>query len=303
MNRIQKYFIVAGLSAAVLLTASALAVTDDEEAKMRSAMPDKPVVKPARPRTMLVFSLCNGFKHKSIPYWDKALGIMAEKTGAFTVEYSVDMAVFTPESLSRFDAVCLNNTTKLTFTDDQKKALMDFIKGGKGIVGIHAATDNFDDWPEASEMMGGTFTGHPWGHTGTWAIKIDDPNHPLTVPFGGKGFSISDEIYRTAPPYYSRAKQRVLMSLDMSDEATKTAKGITPQDSDTGISWIKRYGKGRLFYCSLGHNYPLTWTTPVLEHYLAGIQYAMGDLKADDRPLAAATVTVCDEKTTTDSGQ
>lgn len=285
MNGIRKNLITAGLFAAVLLTASVWAVTNEEVTKMRAAMPDKPVIKPERPRVMLVFSLCNGFKHSSIPYWAKALDIMAEKTGAFTVEHSVEMAVFAPETLSRFDVVCFNNTTGLTFNDDQKKALMEFIRGGKGIVGIHAATDNFNDWPEAAQMMGGIFTGHPWGAGGTWAFKIDEPTHPLMKSFGGKGFKISDEIYRTAPPLYSRDKQRVLMSLDMSDEATRTAEGVKPEDSDTGISWIKSYGKGRLFYCSLGHNHPLTWTTPVLEHYLAGIQYAMGDLKVDDTPL------------------
>ena len=280
MNRIHKNIITA-----LLLAASAFAVTDEEAEKMRLAMPDKPVVSPEHPRRMLVFSLCKGYPHSSVPYWAKVLDVMAEKTGAFTVEHSIDMAVFTAESLSRFDAICLNNTTALKFTDDQKKALMDFIKGGKGIVGIHAATDNFPDWPEAQEMMGGVFTGHPWTHDGTWAVKIDDPQHPLMKSFEGKGFKINDEIYRTAAPLYSRDKQRVLMSLDMSDEATRNAKGVTFKDADTGISWIKPYGEGRLFYCSLGHNHHLTWTTPILEHFLAGIQYAIGDLKADDTPL------------------
>lgn len=277
----------AGLLTAVVLTASVFAVTEEEVTKMRSAMPDKPVVKPARPRTMLVFSLCKGFNHSCIPYWVKALDMMAEKTGAFSVEHSVDMAVFTPDTLSRFDMICFNNTTSLTFDDAQKAALMAFITGGKGIVGIHAATDNFGNWPEASHMMGGVFQGHPWGGGGTWAIKIDDPQHPLTKPFAGKGFKVNDEIYRTNLPFYSRDRQRVLMSLDFSDQATRNAEGVTPEDADTGISWIKSVGKGRLFYCSLGHNHHLTWTTPVLEHYLAGIQYAMGDLKVDDSPLGA----------------
>jgi type 1 glutamine amidotransferase/HEAT repeat protein len=281
--RIRRHFtLAAGLLAMVL---PALAVTNEEIAKMRQVMPDKPVIQPERPRRMLVFSLCKGFNHSSIPYWAKALDIMAEKTGAFAVEHSTDMSVFTPETLSRFDAVCFNNTTHLTFDDAQKKALMDFVKGGKGIVGIHAATDNFYEWPEAAHMIGGIFQGHPWTSGGTWAIKLDESDHPLLKPFGGKGFKVNDEIYRTNPPYYSRDKQRVLMSLDMSDPATRNVEGLTPDDEDTGISWIKPYGKGRVFYCSLGHNHHLTWTRPVLEHYLAGIQYALGDLKVDDTPL------------------
>lgn len=273
-----------------VLTAAAFAVTEEEIGKMRSAMPDRPVVAPQKLRTMLVFNLSKGFGHSSIPYWAKALDIMAEKTGAFKVEHSEDMAVFTAESLSRFDAVCFNNTTKLVFDDTQKASLMDFIKGGKGIVGIHAATDNFDEWPEAAMMMGGIFQGHPWNASGTWAIKLDDPDHPLLQMFEGQGFKISDEIYRTNAPYYSRDRQRVLMSLDMSDTATLSVDDLVPEDNDTGISWIKPVGQGRLFYCSLGHNHQLTWTPYILTHYLAGIQYALGDLEADDTPLGEAAM-------------
>lgn len=267
------------------LTATLFGVTDQEVQEIRSAMPDKAVAEPSQPRNVLVFSLCNGYKHGCIPYWIQALDVMAEKTGAFKVVHSTDMNVFTEASLKQFDVICFNNTTKLTPDASQQTAILDFIKGGKGIVGIHAATDNFDDWQEGAMMMGGVFKGHPWGGGGTWAVKIDDPDHPLMKPFGGKGFKINDEIYRTLPPHYSRNNQRVLMSLDMSDPTTMNADGVTPDDMDTGISWIKSVGKGRLFYCSLGHNNHLTWNTAVLGHYLAGIQYAAGDLKVDDRLL------------------
>jgi type 1 glutamine amidotransferase len=269
-------------------TVNLFAVTAEEVQKIESAMPDKPVVRPAKPRTVLVFSLCNGFKHGSIPYWDKALDIMSEKIGAFKVVHSADMSIFTAESLKPFDVICLNNTTGLKPDVSQQKAIMDFITGGKGIVGIHAATDNFNEWPEGMQMMGGKFTGHPWGAGGTWAVKIDDPDHPLMKPFAGHGFKINDEIYRTDPPLYSRENQRVLMSLDMSDDTTKNAKGVKPDDMDTGISWIKRVGNGRLFYCSLGHNNHLTWYRPLLKYYLAGIQYAAGDLKVDDIPVSSS---------------
>jgi len=213
---------------------------------------------------------------------------MGKKTGAFEVVIADDYSVFTDKRLKQFDAVCLNNTTGLKFnpkeTPERCKALMDFVKGGKGIVGVHAATDNFNQWPEAREMMGGKFTGHPWGSGGTWAIKIDQPDHPLMKAFKGKGFKIKDEIYRTDPPLYSRDKQLVLMSLDMSDETTRKVRGFKPTDTDTGISWVKRWGKGRIFYCSLGHNDHIFWNPAVLQHYLDGIQFAFGDYKVDTKP-------------------
>jgi type 1 glutamine amidotransferase/HEAT repeat protein len=267
-------------------------VTDEEIAKITEAMPDEAVAKPAKPRKMLVFWRCEGFYHSVIPVANRALEILGDKTGAFTVTaVTDDYSVFTADTLKQFDVICLNNTTGLKFnpadTPQRCKALMDFIKSGKGLVGIHAAADNFGQWPEAMEMMGNRFTGHPWGGGGTWAIKIDEPDHPLTAPFKGKGFKVKDEIYRTDPPLYSRDKQYVLMSLDVSDPTTRNVRDFREGDEDVGITWIKEWGQGRVFYCSLGHNNAIFWTPAILEHYLRGIQFAMGDFKVDTKPKAS----------------
>ncbi len=263
-------------------------LTPEEVQKIENAAPKKATVSPAKPRKLLVFWLCEGFFHQSIPLVNKAIEYMGKSTGAYETVITNDMSIFEAENLKQFDAVCFNNTTGLRFhpakTPDLCKSLMDFVQGGKGIVGIHAATDNFNEWPEAQEMMGGAFTGHPWGGGGTWAIKIDEPDHPLMATFKGKNFKINDEIYRTEPPLYSRDKQLVLMSLDMSDETTRNVKGFKPTDADTGTAWVKSWGKGRIFYCSLGHNDHLLWNPAILQHYLDGIQFAFGDYKVDTKP-------------------
>jgi type 1 glutamine amidotransferase len=176
---------------------------------------------------------------------------------------------------------------------DQRKVFMDFVKSGKGLIGIHAASDNFYDWPEGVEMIGGQFAGHPWTGEGTYAVKIDEPGHTLNKSFGGKGFLIKDEIYQIKGPY-SRDTHRVLLSLDMSsDRNLAKLKGKEKgkdwggrEDNDHAISWIKHFGDGRVFYCSLGHNKEIYWNKAVLAHYLAGIQWALGDLKVDDTPSA-----------------
>jgi len=298
MNKVRKLIAIAvlGLWCLVLPLSTLQAqspvklreVTAEEVQKIERALPRRATVRTTEHRKLLVFWRCEGFFHTSIPVVNKALELMGGKTGAYDVVITDDYSVFTPQNLSQFDAVCLNNTTGLKFdpkeTPERCKALMDFVKSGKGIVGVHAATDNFNQWPEGREMMGGKFTGHPWGGGGTWAIKIDEPDHPLMRAFRGKGFKINDEIYRTDPPLYSRDKQLVLMSLDVSDPTTRNVKDFKPTDTDTGISWIKTVGRGRVFYCSLGHNDHIFWNRAILRHYLDGIQFAFGDYKVDTNP-------------------
>ncbi len=260
-------------------------VPEAEVTKIEGALPAKPTVAPARARKILVFYRCEGFPHSSIPYCNKMLEIMARKTGAFSVDLTEDYKVFDAANLAKYDAILLNNTTTLKLDEAQRKAILDFVRGGKGFIGIHAATDNFYDWPEGAEMIGGMFDGHPWGAGGTWAFKLDDPTHPINRGFGGKGFVLSDEIYQIKGAY-SREKFRVLISLDMSDERNKKIdpKGVHRTDNDFGVAWIRPYEKGRVFYSSLGHNHDLFWNTAVVQHYLDGIQYALGDLKCDDSP-------------------
>lgn len=196
-------------------------VSEEVAGKIEAAVPATATAKPAKARKILVFWLCKGYFHDCIPVANKVIEVMSRKTGAFEAVFSDDMNEFTAEKLAGFDAVLFNNTTKLEFNEPaQRQALMDFVKGGKGIIGIHAATDNFYNWPEGAEMMGGLFAGHPWTAEGTWAIKNVEPNHPLNAAFKGEGFKINDEIYRVRPlkPMENR---RVLLALDLDDPATK----------------------------------------------------------------------------------
>jgi len=50
------------------------------------------------------------------------------------------------------------------------------------------------------------------------------------------------------------------------------------------MSWIRRDGKGRVFYMAHGHDEGVYAKTPILEHLLAGMQYVLGDLQVDDSP-------------------
>jgi type 1 glutamine amidotransferase len=141
-------------------------------------------------------------------------------------------------------------------------------------------------WPEFNTMIGGFFKFH-WNDGQDITVKVDDPNSPLTAMFKGKPqLVVVDETYTFGRETYSRKNLRVLTSIDyakMTDEDKK--KESNPRsDGDYALSWIHRDGKGRVFYEAFGHNEKIYAMTPILEHVLAGMQYVLGDLQADDSP-------------------
>jgi hypothetical protein len=157
-----------------------------------------------------------------------------------------------------------------------KKSILAFVRGGKGIAGIHAATAALQAWPEYGEMMGGYYGGHIAQKV---PIKLDDPDHPVNACFGGKGWNINDEIYIFRGPY-SRKRLRVLLSLDL-DRMEDPGKR---PDRDYAVSWVRPWGRGRVFYCSLGHNAATYWNPAFLKHVLAGMQFVLGDLDGPAEP-------------------
>lgn len=303
------------LAALVATSVSALKMDELKEpdegqlAKIKAALPEK-CEPPAKARKLFVFYLAEGFVHSSILHGNACLRELGAKTGAFVPTFSKDKADFTAANLASYDAVLFNNTTHLKLDDAQRKAIVDFVNGGKGIAGFHAASDNFQCCQELSDMIGGQFDGHPWGaggwntkgvpadqlppgvapgQPGPWAFKLDDPQHPVNRAFGGKGFYLVDEIYQIRGAY-SHENSRELISLDMSNPVNLkvNTNGFHRKDGDFPVAWLKKIGGGRVFYCSLGHREDVYQNKAVVQHYLDGIQYALGDLKADDRPTAEA---------------
>ena len=142
-------------------------------------------------------------------------------------------------------------------------------------------------WPEWNQMIGGFFKFH-WNDGTVITVKLDEPKHPLNAPFKGQEFTVMDEIYTFGRETYSRANLRVLTSINYDKmSAEDKAKEQYPRpDGDYALSWIRRDGKGRVFYEALGHSERVYAIKPILEHVLAGIQYVLGDLQVDDAPSA-----------------
>jgi len=266
-------------------------------------------VKPAKPRKVLIYSHCNGFVHgQGIEAAKVAFPAIGKKTGAFECVVSDDLANFEKPAIDQFDAIYFNNTTGDLFTGrafekcanpppkDQQPAVtarlrnnvVEFVKGGKGIMGNHGAADCSYGWKEWGEMIGGYFIGHPWA---TIWVTNDDPTHPINAAFGGQDFQITDEIYTFGPSRvlkwdaYGRDVNRVLLSVNV--EKSNITKGPRA-DNDYGLSWIKTYGKGRTFYCAFGHDDRAFRNPAVLQHMVAGLQFVLGDLKADATPKPKA---------------
>jgi len=277
---------------------------------MEDSIPTKASAVPKKPRKVLVLCKAAGFVHSSIPLAAETVKAMGEKTGAYTATITYDPADINAANLAQYDAIFLDSTT-LQFLDDpkdeavteaRKKALLDFVRNGKGLAGIHAAVDSYHTspargssdapegtWPEFNRLIGGFFKFH-WSYPQKVTVKIDDPKSPLTAMFHGQEFDVHDEIYTFEQDSFSRKNVHVLTSVDytkMSDEdKAKEPAAHKRTDGDYALSWIRREGKGRVFYEALGHSEHIYSMTPIMEHVLAGIQYTLGDLPADDSPSA-----------------
>jgi type 1 glutamine amidotransferase len=279
---------------------------------MMAALPEKPFVAPQSLRHVLVLCKAVGWVHTSIPLAAKMVEYLGDKTGAWITDITYDSATITTENLKHYDAIFLDSTTG-EFLDDpndksaseqRRQALLSFVKSGKGLAGIHAATDSYHTsgrpaspgaapaplagtWPEFNEMIGGFFKFH-WTYPTLIPVKIDDASSPLTSMFPANGYEIVDETYTFAQDSFSRKRVHVLTSINYkrmsAEDKAKEPAATKRTDGDYALSYIERVGNGRVFYEAHGHDEKIYALRPFVAHMLAGIQYVLGDLKADDSP-------------------
>ena len=263
----------------------------------------------AAPKKVLVVTVTLGFRHSSIPTAEKVLAELANDSGAFTVDYArvnpddpqfkgddgkrdntkVNAAIKTvlaekmsPEALKQYDAVIFANTTgDLPLPD--KQAFLDWIKSGKGFVGMHAAGDTFHGFAGYLDMVGAEFKTHGA------QVEVDALNQDRECPICNHlpaDWKVFDEIYQFKN--FDRTKVHGLLTLD------KHPNDKTP--GDYPIAWCKDYGKGRVFYTSLGHREDVwdpTWpdrknpkevAEAYQKHILGGIKWALGLEQMNAKP-------------------
>lgn len=241
---------------------------------------------PPKRKKLLVIGEVKGFEHDSVSHAMAMFEKIGYESGLFDAYLRTDTELITKKKLPRnaknldyFDAVVFYTTGELPLDDEQKSALLSFIKeDGKGFLGMHSATDTFYNWPEYGEMIGGYFDNHPW-HKEV-KIRIEDHAFPATKNFPDS-ISLNDEIYQFRN--YSRKDVRVLMSLDTTS-VDMTDKRIKRTDKDFAVAWAKTYGKGRVFYNSLGHENAVLDRKDIQGMWLEAIKWAMGSTPGDATP-------------------
>ncbi len=286
-------------AAPVLRGADLPDVSPVERQRIEAAIPTQALVKPTRPRKLLIFDRnVNYGGHPSIRTANLAFTLMGQRTKAFETEIHTDPEVFRRESLRRFDAVFFNNNVGNLFQDPElRRNVEEFVYGGGGLMGVHGTTVAFtqwpgalEDWPEFGLMIGARGANHKASDERV-VIHVDDPGHPLTRVFRGNSFEYRDEFFRVHEPY-SRDRLRVLLTIDTNrtDMNQKPAYGkLVRSDNDYALAWVRNYGRGRTFYCTIAHNPSVFWDPKMLEFYLGAVQFILGDLPAPTVPSAKVT--------------
>ena len=277
-------------------------ITEDWLDKIESLAPSVPTVKDVSKKKILVFSKATGFDHWTIPHNIQMLKILAKKSKAFTINVGYDIANFELKNLKKYDAVIFNNCNpsgpkrdlfwdllkmNTSLTDDEiggkaamyEQNMLDYVSKGGGLMIMHGAITVQNNSKAFSRMTGGSFDYHPKQQE--IHVKEVDIKHPMVQAFNGKGIVHIDEPYFFNNAYFDY-NFRPLLYMNVNE--IKGLKKEVPNKT-VYLSWIKKYGKGRVFYSAPAHNAQSLSNPELLQFFLDGIQYVVGDLKCDDSPM------------------
>ena len=257
---------------------------------------------PATPRKHVLAwaDVRNGYQHDSISHALATIERLGRESGEYDtwirtdsqtitkhpIIFSTGTGIATGEqfqarNLDFFDAIFFFGVREIDLTAEQRADLLSFVReDGKGFVAAHAAATAFFSWPEFGEMLGGRFDEHPWLIIDA-PVVLDDPAFPATKHFPTR-VVVNDEHYQLKD--FSRARVRVLAHLDPTAlDLTKPLVHRT--DGDFPVAWAKTYGKGKVFYSTLGHQ-DTSWDSPLIQQmYFQALRWSMGLVAGDATPL------------------
>jgi type 1 glutamine amidotransferase/sugar phosphate isomerase/epimerase len=260
---------------------------DDVRAKIVAAIPKQAYAAPKKRRKLLVIESLHGMSHNTIPHTNVMIEEMGKITGAWQAEFNNDLDNLKYPKIKEYDGVFLNSIVgELLAEPAVREGLARFVKEGGGLGGIHGTPWASRNWDEFAEMIGAQSAPH---RIEQGVMKVYDPDSPLMKPFAGKELPFREEYYRFEHEGHGRLRWdsvRVLLTVALDDPKIEPRPwtGYKRPDNIYPVAWIRTYGKGRVFYNSLGHM-PETFMTPeIVGHFLAGLQFMLGDLAADTTP-------------------
>jgi len=283
------------------LTASLSLPAQQSPAVQKPTQPQDPFA--GKKKLLAIGDVHTGYQHDSVSHALATIERLGRQSGEFVTYIRTDTQLITKseiygtgkyaappagsrrvnaKNLNYFDAIFFLGLGEEELTAQQKADLLSFVhEDGKGFVGAHSAIDAFYNWPEYGEMMGAYFDNHPWGVMDA-PIIVEQPAFPGMKQLPA-ALTLRDEIYVPTSAPYSRANVDVLARLD----ASKVNLGIADLDridNDFPVAWVKTYGRGRVFYSTLGH-LDASWDDPRIQQmYLESIRWALGRVNYTPHP-------------------
>lgn len=220
-----------------------------------------------------------------------------EDSGLFTVDVATsppkggDMQTFKPDFASH--TVVISNYNGESWSDATREAFVDFVRGGGGLVIVHAANNAFGKWEEYNRMIGlggwggrneqsGPYLrfrdgqivrdatagrGGSHGKQHAFEVIVRDPQHPVMAGLPKSWMHAPDELYdRLRGP----AENIDVLATAYSDPATGGTGEHEPMLFTVG------YGKGRVFHTTLGHSPEAMQSVDFIVTYQRGAQWAAG---------------------------
>ena len=279
------------IRAAVLVALIAVAAWPSPERTLHAGqVPGPPAARTFKKHVLAWADVRNGYQHESITHalatierlgWESGLYDTIIRTDSqsitkhdITFKTGTGIATgeqFLARNLNYFDAIFFFGVREIDLTPEQRADLLAFVRDdGKGFVATHAGSTAFFSWPEFGDMLGGRFDEHQWNIVNANVI-VDDQKAPMTAHLP-KSFDVVDEHYQLKD--FSRDKLHVLARIDPKS-VNLSAPLVHRKDGDFPVAWTKTYGKGRVFYSTLGHTREL-WDTPWMQKmYFEALRWTM----------------------------
>ncbi|MFC3414812.1 ThuA domain-containing protein [Algoriphagus hitonicola] len=281
-----------------------VSLDDSWKLKIQNLAPEKSTFKSSGKKKVLIFSLHTGFEHWVIPHTEEMLKIIGQKSGIFEMVASKNIEEFEAGNLENYDAIILNNTCskpdhrnlfwdKLREESNEdsvilmkealqlEKNLLDYVANGGGLMVLHGGITTQNSSTEFGKLIGGSFDYHPPQQN--FRVYLEDPEHPLVQAFPKEGFEHIDEpyFYKNA---YDKGDFKPLLYFKNS-EIEKQRNGQTDPREKIYVAWIRSEGDGKVFYASPSHNAQSFENPDLLQFYLDGMQYVIGDVECDETPV------------------